>query len=88
MSSHERRAQARPIDLGAGLLEQVDGGRRVVADADLLEDVDGLLMDKLSLRLGEVRHAGSRHRASLGSFAGGLGGRPPWTGGVRPHSIL
>ncbi len=58
------RRQALTVDLGAGLLEQVDGLRRVVGDAHPLEHLEGLLVDELLLRPAQVLKPRLRQSAS------------------------
>jgi hypothetical protein len=48
------RGQAGAVDARARLLEQVDGRRRVVADADLLEHPHGLFVDVLPVLAAQV----------------------------------
>ena len=61
--------QPRLVDRRAGLLEQRGQGRRVVGDADLLQQAHGLLVDELLLVLAQVLEPRSRHVATS-SFTG------------------
>ena len=57
------RLQVRLVDDGAGLLEQPRQRRRVVGDADLLEQAHGLLVHELLLGLAQILEPRSRHVA-------------------------